>query len=118
MDEELSVKAIPVCVKILHHHTAKRELIREIVSYLSLVACRSPDLLVDYVYYLASGVLKGYAGLASLLYQIAESHIESMYPLVKHLMRGLKLIDSVADFNYVLQIMYLVSLSHVQVGPS
>lgn len=115
LDDDLSAKAIPVCIKILHHHNAKRELIREIVSYLNLVACRSPELLVDYVYYLASGMLKGYAGLAGLLYQIAESHVECIYPLVKHFVRGLKLIESVNDFNYVMQIMYLVSLSHVQV---
>lgn len=115
LDDDLSAKAIPVCIKILHHHNAKRELIREIVSYLNLVACRSPELLVDYVYYLASGMLKGYPGLAGLLYQIAESHVECIYPLVKHFVRGLKLIESVNDFNYVMQIMYLVSLSHVQV---
>ena len=115
MDDELSMKAIPVCIKILHHHSAKRELIREIVSYLNLIACRSPELLVDYVYYLASGMLKGYAGLGGLLFQIAESHIDCIYPLVKHFVRALKLIESVPDFNYVLQIIYLVSLSHVQV---
>lgn len=115
LDEDLSIKAIPVCIKILHHHNAKRELVREIVSYLNLIACRSPELLIDYVYYLVSGMLKGYQGLASLLYQICENQIECIYPLVKHLIKGLKLIESVNDFNYVLQVMYLVSLSHVQV---
>lgn len=120
LDEELSAKAIPVCIKIMHHANAKRELIREIVSYLNLIACRSPDLLVDYVYYLASALLKGYAGLGALLYQIAESshHIECIYPLVKHFVRAFKLIadSSPTDFAHVMQIIYLVSLSHVQVS--
>lgn len=117
LDDELSVKAIPVCIKLLQHHNCKRELLREISSYLNLVACRSPELLNDYVYYIVNAMLKGsLPGLAHLLYQICESSIEGIYPLIKHLIKGLRMLESSNDLLNVLQIMYLVSLNHVQVA--
>ena len=116
LDPDLAVKVIPICIKILQHHNVKPELLREICSYLNLVACRMPEYLVDYVYYIVSALLKGHHCLSHLLYQICESNIECIYPLTRHLIKSLKFIKSTKDLIYILQIMYLVSLNHVQVN--
>ena len=115
LDPDLSEKAVPVCVKLLQHHNIKPELVKEISSYLNLVACRSSEILVDYVYYILNAILKGHTSLTQLLYQICESQPECIYPLVKHLIKALKLIDLTSDLVYILQIMNLVSLNHVHV---
>ena len=118
LDVELCSKAIPYCIKLIQHHNCKHELLREITSYLSLIACRSPDLLVDHVYYIVSAMLKAgncQFGLAHLLFQISESHVECIYPLVKHLVKSLKVLGSSNDLINIFQIMYLVSINHVQV---
>jgi len=103
-------------VKLLQHNNIKRELLREICSYLNLVACRSPELLVDYVYYIVNAIFKGNSCLSRLLFQLTETNIECIYPLTKHLVKSLKTIDSPEDLITVLKIMYMISLSHVQVS--
>lgn len=115
LDPELSQKAVPVCVKLLQHNNIKRELLREICSYLNLVACRSPELLIDYVYYIVNAIFKGNSCLSRLLFQLTETNIECIYPLTKHLVKTLKTIESPEDLITILKIMYMISLSHVQV---
>lgn len=105
---------MPVCVKLLQHNNIKRELLREICSYLNLVACRSPELLIDYVYYIVNAIFKGNTCLSRLLFQLTETNIECIYPLTKHLVKSLKTIDSPEDLITILKIMYMISLSHVQ----
>ena len=115
LDPELSMKAIPVCIKLLQHHNIKRELLREICSYLNLVACRSPELLVDYIYYIVNAIFKGNTCLSRLLFQICEAQIECIYPLTKHLIKTLKTSEPSEDLINILKIMYMISLNHVQV---
>ncbi len=115
LDPDLATKAIPFCVKLLQHHNVKVELLHEICSYLNLVACRAPEILVDYVYYILNAVQKGHTSLTHLLFQICEYNIECIYPLTRNLIKILKIIQSVPDLINVLQIMYLISLNHVQV---
>ncbi|CAF0821844.1 unnamed protein product, partial [Brachionus calyciflorus] len=117
LDVDLCTKAIPYCIKLIQHHNCKHDLLKEITSYLSLIACRSPDLLVDHVYCIVSAMLKAgnnQFGLAHLLFQISEANIECIYPLVKHLIKSFKVLASSNDLVNIFQIMYLVSLSHVQ----
>ncbi len=123
LDPELCEKAIPICIKLLQHPNIKPELIKEVCSYLNLIACRSSELLTDYVYYILNAILKGHTILTQLLFQICESQPECIYPLVKHLVRAIKIMSgettssssSSQDLNYLFQIMYLVSLNHVHV---
>ena len=118
LDINLSAKAIPYCIKLIQHPNCKHDLLREITSYLSLIACRSSDLLINHVYFIVSGMLKAGTnqfGLAHLLFQMSEAHIECIYPLVKHLVKSLKMLSSSNDLLNIFQIMYLVSINHVQV---
>ncbi len=115
LDPGLSEKAIPICIKLLQHHNIKPELLKEICSYLNLIACRSSELLTDYVYYILNAIVKGHMSLTQLLYQVCESHPECIYPLVKHLVKALRVIEPSSDLAYILQIMYLVSLNHAHV---
>jgi hypothetical protein len=116
LDPGLSEKAIPICIKLLQHHNIKPDLLKEICSYLNLIACRSSELLTDYVYYILNAIVKGHTSLTQLLYQVCESHPECIYPLVKHLVKALRVIEPSSDLAYILQIMYLVSLNHVHVS--
>lgn len=91
-----------------------KELSREISSYLNLIACRDPKLLTRYVNYIVESILKGNSNLCRLLFQLCETDIECIYPLTKHLVKSLKILNS-NDTVHILQIMYLISLNHVQV---
>ena len=68
----------------------------------------------DYVSYIVEAVMRGNSQLGRLLYQLAEIDIECIYPLTKHLIKAIKMADR-ADLCHIFKIMYLVSLSHVQV---
>ena len=116
MDPYLSVKAVPVCIKLLQHQNIKRELLREICSYLNLVASRSPDVLIDHVYHFVNAIYRGNSCLSRLLFHLCEANVECIYPITKHLIKCLKTIDSVDDLIHILKIMYIVSLHHVQVS--
>lgn len=108
------MKTIPVCIKLLQHHNIKKELLREICSYLNLIAIRFPELLIKYTYYIFNAVLKGHTCLTHLLYQICEAKIECIYPLIRYLIQSLTIIENKNDLSYVFQIIYLISLNHVQ----
>ena len=113
LDLSLSERAIPICIRLLQQ--GSKELSREISSYLNLIACRDPKLLTHYVHYIVDTILKGNSNLCRLLYQICETDVECIYPLTKHLVKALKIIENTNDAVYILQIMYLISLNHVQV---
>jgi hypothetical protein len=115
MNQDLSVKSIPICIKYLQSPSLKRELFREIASYLNLIAFHTPELLVEYIYYIISAILKGNSCLTRLLYQLCEAKIECVYPLMKLVIKCLKVIEVPNDLIYIFQIMYLISLSHVKV---
>lgn len=113
LDLSLSKRAIPICIRLLQQ--CSKELSREICSYLNLIACRDPRLLINYVDYMVDAILKGNNNLCRLLYQLCETDIECIYPLTKHLIRALKIIDS-NQVMHLLQIMHLISLNHVHVS--
>jgi protein melted len=115
LDPSLTIKAVPVCIKLLQHHNIKRELLREICSYLNLVASRSPDLLIDHVFHITNAIYRGNTCLSRLLFHLCESNVECIYPITKHLIKCLKTIDSNEDLINVLKIMYIISLHHVQI---
>jgi hypothetical protein len=109
------MKAVPVCIKLLQHSNLKRELLREVCSYLNLVASRSPDLLIDHVYHIVNAIYRGNSCLSKLLFHLCEANVECIYPIMKHLVKCLKTIDSSDDLIHILKTMYIISLHHVQV---
>jgi hypothetical protein len=115
LNPELAMKTIPTCIKLIQHSNVKPELTREVCSYLSLIANRMPELLVDYVYYIVNAIKMGHTSLTYLLFQISEINIDCMYPFVRLIIKMLDKIDSAKDFGYLLQVMYLISLNHIQV---
>ncbi len=82
---------------------------------MNLIACRDPKLLIHYVSYIVDAILKGNSTLCRLLYQLCETDIECIYPLTKHLIKALKILNT-SDATHILQILYLISLNHVQVS--
>ena len=116
MDPELCVKSIPVCMKLLQRTSIKHELVRETCSYLNLIAARFPELLVDYVSHLANAILGGHTCLCHLLFQICEYNIECVYPLTRVLVTMPRNVDLNNDTIYIFQIVYLISLNHIQVS--
>jgi hypothetical protein len=82
---------------------------------LNLIACRDPNILSEHVSYIVDAILKGQYNLCRLLYQICEANIECIYSLTKHLVKAIKIIGKNEEIAYLLKIMYLISLNHVQV---
>lgn len=115
LDVRLSERSIPICIRLLKH--SSKELSREICSYLNLIACRDPSLLLEYVNYIVDILLRGKnsSSLSRILLQLCEIDIECIYPLTKHLIKAIKIVDY-NDLIHLLKIMYLISLSHVQVS--
>jgi hypothetical protein len=103
-------------MELVQHHNIRYELLKEVSNYLNLVASITPELLVQYIYQILNSILKGKHCLSRLVYQIGESNIKSMFPLMKYLIKILNTVKSSNDLMYILKTIYLISLNHTQVS--
>jgi hypothetical protein len=82
---------------------------------LNLISSKETITLSENIEFVVDAILKGQYNLCRLLYQICECNIECIYPLTKHLIKMMQIVDNKCDTQYLLKIIYLISLNHVQV---